>query len=70
MAETSDIVPSEQEQSNVGADSRSYERRRIARNLETAIEFLTASPPMGPTLIKPAGMMLFFTGADTFWLIV
>jgi hypothetical protein len=25
----------------------------------------TASPPMGPLLIKPAEMMLFLTGADT-----
>jgi cold shock protein len=25
---------------------------------------LTASPPIAPLLIKPAGVMLFFTGAD------
>jgi len=32
---------------------------------EAPIEFLTASPPMGLLLIKPAEMMLFYTGADS-----
>jgi len=38
---------------------------RIAEDLETPIEFLTASPPMGLLLIKPAELMLFYTGADS-----
>ena len=37
---------------------------RIAKNIETPIEFLTASPPMVLVLIKPAELMLFYTGAD------
>ena len=40
------------------------EKGSIAKHLETPIEFFTASPPMGPLLIKPAGMMLLYTGAD------
>jgi len=38
---------------------------RKSLHIETPIEFFTASPPMGPLLIKPAEMMLFYTGADT-----
>jgi hypothetical protein len=38
---------------------------RKSPHIETPLEFSTASPPMGPLLIKPAAMMLFYTGADT-----
>jgi len=38
---------------------------RKSLHIETPIEFFTASPPMGPLLIKPEEMMLFYTGADT-----
>ena len=38
---------------------------RKSLHIETPIEFFTASPPMGPLLIKPAEVMLFYTGADT-----
>src|SRR5271157_630331 len=34
-------------------------------HIETPIEFFTASPPMGLLLIKPAELLLFYTGADT-----
>jgi hypothetical protein len=37
---------------------------RKSLHIETHKEFFTASPPMGPLLIKPAEMMLFYTGAD------
>jgi hypothetical protein len=41
------------------------EKVRIAKHLETTIEFLTASTPMGPVLTKSAETMPFYTGADT-----
>jgi hypothetical protein len=34
-------------------------------HIETPIEFFTASPPMGPLLINPDEVMLFYTGPDT-----
>ncbi|MGA8581437.1 MAG: hypothetical protein WB579_22305, partial [Bryobacteraceae bacterium] len=37
---------------------------RKSLHIETPIEFFTASPPMGPLLIKPVGLMLFYAGAD------
>ena len=51
-------------EATIGARDRN-KIARIAKNLETTIEFLTASPPMGMLLTKPAEVMLFFTGADT-----
>ena len=33
-------------------------------HIETPIEFFTTSPPMGLLLIKPAELLLFYTGAD------
>ena len=42
------------------------QRARIARNLETPIEFLYASPPTGPLLLKPVEVMLFFTAPTIF----
>jgi hypothetical protein len=39
--------------------------RKNSAHIETSIEFLTASPPMGLLLIKPAELLLFYTGADT-----
>ena len=33
-------------------------------HIETPIEFFTASPPMGLLLIKPAALLLFYTGTD------
>jgi hypothetical protein len=37
---------------------------RKSLHIETPIEFFTASPPMGPLLIKPAEVMLLYAGAD------
>jgi hypothetical protein len=49
----------------IGAHDGNKEKARIAKTLETTIEFLTASPPMGLMLIKPAALLLFYTGADS-----
>jgi len=38
---------------------------RKSPHIETAIEFSTASPPMGLLLIKPMELLLFSTGADS-----
>ena len=48
----------------IGAHDRNKKKARIAKHLETTIEFLTASPPMGLLLIKPAELLLLYTGAD------
>src|SRR5271157_3245800 len=50
--------------------ARNHSRTRIRRlkkspHIETPIEFITASPPMGLLLIKPAELLLFYTGADS-----
>src|SRR5208337_1136801 len=50
--------------------ARNHSRTRIRRlkkspHIETPIEFFTASPPMGLLLIKPAELLLFYTGADS-----
>jgi hypothetical protein len=34
-------------------------------DIETVIEFFTASPPMGPLPVKPAELLLFHIGADS-----
>ena len=47
----------------IGAQERNRKGRRY-RNLETAIEFLTASPSMGPTTSKPAEPLLFCTSTN------
>ncbi len=59
------VLP-EQERIGDGAHNRNSKKVSIARNLETAIEFLTASPPTGPLPTKPAELMFFFTGTDSF----
>ena len=40
-------------------------RPKKSPHIETPIEFLTASPPMGLLLIKPAQVLLSYTGPNS-----
>src|SRR5215471_3382011 len=54
------FLPPQERSRNWRSDTK---KLRITKTLETAIEFFTASSPTGLLSIKPAGLMLYYTGA-------
>ena len=56
------FLPPQERSRNWRSDTK---KLRITKTLETAIEFFTASSPTGLLSIKPAGLMLYYTGAHT-----